>query len=165
MYSSESCYPWDQYCCRKRISRDQEANIISQEVSVGILARQRRAECWYQDIIALPLQVLAVSAPGTCWHLGDVRYGKVFCQDRLFYYTVKESSFPLHDELGEQGLTPASSQVTYLLLLTSFLLASLSYHYAEYKNDYPFHSITFFTPWRLRLCVGYVISWEGVGQQ
>ena len=61
-------------------------------------------------------------------------------------------------ELGKQGLTPASSQVTYLLLLTSFLLVSLSYHYTEYKNDNPFHSITFFTPWRLRLCVGYVIS-------
>ena len=41
-------------------------------------------------------------------------------------------------ELGEHGLTPASSQVTYLLLLTSFLLASLSYHYMEYKNDYLF---------------------------
>ena len=61
-------------------------------------------------------------------------------------------------ELGEQGLTPASSQVTYLLLRTSFLLASLSYHYAEYKNDYPFHSITFFMPRRLRLCVCYMIS-------
>ena len=56
-----------------------------------------------------------------------------------------------HTELGEQGLTPASSQVTYLLLLTSFLLVSLSYYYTEYKNDYPFHSITFFMPWRLRL--------------
>ena len=61
-------------------------------------------------------------------------------------------------ELGEQGLTPASSQVTYLLLLTSFLLVSLSYYNTEYKNDYPFHSITFFMPWRLRLCGCYVIS-------
>ena len=47
-------------------------------------------------------------------------------------------------ELGEQGLTPASNQVTYLLLLTSFLLVSLNYYYTEYKNDYPFHSIIFF---------------------
>ena len=61
-------------------------------------------------------------------------------------------------ELGEQGLTPASSQMTYLLLLTLFLLVSLSYYYTEYKNDYPFHSITFFMPWRLRLCGCYVIS-------
>ena len=29
--------------------------------------------------------------------------------------------------------------MTYLLLLTSFLLVSLSYHYTEYKNGYPFH--------------------------
>ena len=64
----------------------------------------------------------------------------------------------MHSELGEHGLTPASSQVTYLLLLTSFLLASLSYHYTEYKNNYPFIPICSFCPGGFFLCVCYVIS-------
>ena len=45
-------------------------------------------------------------------------------------------------------------------LIYYYLLNFYSLHLAitEYKNGYPFHSITFFMPWRLRLCVCYVIS-------
>ena len=43
---------------------------------------------------------------------------KVVLVSRLLQYAALRNA--LISELGEQGLTPASSQVTYLLLLTSF---------------------------------------------
>ena len=48
--------------------------------------------------------------------------------------TLIESKKAAAGELGEHGLTPASSQVTYLLLLTSFLLASLSNYYIRIQE-------------------------------
>ena len=78
----------------------------------------------YRSLLETPHNV--VNASGSFLHLDDERKILDGCGGAAVAIIGHANQEVI--ELGEQGLTPASNQVTYLLLLTSFLLVSLSYY-------------------------------------